>query len=80
MDWAAGGEPWNAATSRRLEPLTNYTLGYRLFTAPSIRERDAWLSKAGKAVAHGVPGAPFFRSQYTAMAKSELFILLWLQG
>ena len=58
VDWAAGGEPWNTPTIHRLEPLANYTFGFRLFTAPSIRKRDAWLSKAGKAVAQGVPGAP----------------------
>ena len=26
--------------------------------APSIRERDAWLSKAGKAAVQGIPGIP----------------------
>ena len=70
MDWAAGGEPWNAPTSHRLEPLTNHTFGFRIFTAPSIRERDAWLSKAGKAVAHGVPGAPIFPPQLHSDGKS----------
>ena len=62
VGWAAGGEPWNTPTSHRLEPLTKHTFGFRIFTAPSIRERDAWLSKAGKAVAQGVPGAPFFHN------------------
>ena len=61
-EWAAGGEPWNAPTLHWLESLTNYTFKFRLFTAPSIRERDAWLSKAGKAVAQGVPGVPFSQS------------------
>ena len=57
-DWAGAGDPWNPPTSHRVEPLSNYTFGYCLFLAPSIRQRDAWLSKAGKAVVQGVPGAP----------------------
>ena len=56
-DWAAGGTPWNPPTSHMLEPMSNHTFGFCLFTAPSICARDAGLAEAGKAAAQGVPGA-----------------------
>ena len=70
VDWAAGGEPWNTPTAHRLEPLTYYTFGFRLFTAPSIRKRDAWLGKVGKVVAQGVPGAPLPHSWHPLTAEA----------
>jgi len=58
-DWAGSGDPWNPPTSHKLRPMSNYTFGYRLLMAPSIRERDTWLVKAGKAAVQGVPGVQF---------------------
>lgn len=57
-DWAGSGTPWNPPTSHTLPPMSNYSFGFRIFMAPSIRERDAWLSKAGRAVIQGIPGMP----------------------
>ncbi len=56
LEWSAGGEPWNPPSSQLVPPNSSYTFGFRLLTAPSIRDRDANLLAAGKVVVHGVPG------------------------
>lgn len=58
IEWATGGQQWNAATSQLLAPNSSFSFGIRLLIAPSIRDRDATLLAAGKVVVHGVPG-PF---------------------
>lgn len=58
-DWAGSGDPWNPPTSYKLQPMSDYIFGFRLLMAPSIRERDSGLVKAGKAAVQGVPGVQF---------------------
>ena len=55
-DWEGSEPQFNAPTSRLLGPKQAMTFGLRLFTAPSLRERDETLIATGVAVAQAVPG------------------------
>ncbi len=55
-DYEGSGEPWNTPTSTILQPLSNFTFGFRILLAPSIRGKNDVLAAAAKAVVHGIPG------------------------
>ena len=54
-EWAEA-EPWNAASSRLLEPGETATYGVTFSLAPSVREVESHLRSMGLAVAVGLPG------------------------
>lgn len=54
-DWK-DAQPWNVPTSATLKPGETRTYGLEFLMAPSIREIEATLAKAGRPVAVGVPG------------------------
>ena len=54
-EWAAAN-PWNAPTSFILAPGATRTYGLQFNLAPSIREIESTLQKAGRPVAVGIPG------------------------
>ena len=54
-EWAEA-EPWNAASSRLLEPGETATYGVTFSLAPSVRKVESHLRSMGLPVAVGLPG------------------------